>query len=216
MGKTSYYTYRLTRLFPPDDEYAATMARLCILWEDFITEATGGAATSIKEMDGHSAQWRRLYFLRRSIGTVHEIREAFRCLSALDEFREALSRQPQQDRENYVQSYRKLRKHEKQISQLRNAIGGGHVDQSAVKDGLAAVNTDTVGMLQKGEIYRDIRFKFAHPIVLEVLFKDSEEAEGDKQIEELTNFMHEAVSNALKMIEFSFRIYVRERGVTPL
>jgi hypothetical protein len=171
MARTSYCNYRLAQLFPPHDEYAAAMARLCILWEDFITEATGGAAKSIQEMDGHSPQWRRLYFLRRSVGTVHEIRMALHHLQTQGEFKQTFPRQPKPDQDRFIESYKTLLKHEKSIKELRNTIAGGHVEQTAVKEGLARLKSDATGIFQQGQIYKDIRFKFSHPIVLETFFK---------------------------------------------
>jgi hypothetical protein len=171
MPKTSYYSFRLTQLFPPKDEYSTTVARLCILWEDFITEASGGAAGEIQEMDRHSPQWRRLYFLRRSIGTVHEIRKALHTLQSHNEFKRALSKQPEADQISFEESYRKLIKHEDAIKTLRNNIAGGHVLQKAVMDGLSKATPELHGMLQRGEYYEDIRFKFAHGLVLATMFQ---------------------------------------------
>lgn len=216
MSKTSFYNFRLARLFPPNDEYAATMARICILWEDFITEATGGAAQSIKEMDGHSPQWRRLYFLRRSIGTIHEIRRALHHLRTQREFNQTLSKQPQADQDRFIESYKTLCKHEKLIKDLRDTIAGGHVLQKAVKEGLRRMDSEVYGMLQRGEYYKDIRFKFAHAIVLEVFFKDRSGKDAEEELNWLTTLMHEIISNALRMIEFAMSVYVRERGITPL
>ncbi len=216
MGKTTFYSFRLTSLFPPNDEYAATIARLCILWEDFITEASGGAAAQIQEMDGHSPQWRRLYFLRRSIGTVHEIRKALHTLRTVNEFKAALSNQDKTDQASFEQAYQTLTTHEEAIKTLRNNIAGGHVLQKAVKEGLSKADSELQGLLQKGEYYKDIRFKFTHGLVLETMFPGHASKNAEEEIERFVSLMEEATSNALQLIEFAFSLYVKGRHITPL
>jgi hypothetical protein len=51
---------KLRRWFPPHDRFAATVARLCILREDFALEMWGLYAAHIKRLDGHSVIWRRM------------------------------------------------------------------------------------------------------------------------------------------------------------
>jgi hypothetical protein len=216
MPKTSYYNFRLTRLFAPNDEYSATIARLCILWEDFITEASGGAAGKIQEMDGHSPQWRRLYFLRRSVGTVHEIRKALHTLQINNEFKETLSKQPEADQISFEDSYRKLIQHEAAIKTLRNNIAGGHVLQGAVMEGLSKANPELHGMLQSGEYYKDIRFKFAHGLVLATMFPGHASKDAEEEVERFITLMDEATSSALKLIQYTFSFYMKQRHITPL
>ena len=216
MGKINYYNFRLTQLFPPKDDYAATIARLCILWEDFITEASGGAAGQIQEMDGHSPQWRRLCFLRRSIGTVHEIRKALHTLRTHNEFKAALSKQVEADQTAFEESYAKLIKHGEAIKTLRNNIAGGHVLQNAVSEGLDKADPELHGMLQRGQYYKDIRFKFAHQLVLATMFPGHASKDAEEEVERFIALMEEATSSALKLIEFAFSLYVKERRITPL
>lgn len=61
---------KLRRWFPPNDRFAATVARLCILREDFALEMWGLYAAHIKRLDGHSAIWRQLYFWRNLVKTA--------------------------------------------------------------------------------------------------------------------------------------------------
>src|SRR5207245_7906173 len=113
---------------------------------------------TIQEIDGHSSQWRRLYFLRQSIGTVYEIRKALHTLRSHTEFKEALSKQVQAEQTSFEETYAKLVKHEKAIKTLRDHVAGGHVLQKAVGEGLGKASPELHGMLQRGEYYKDIRF----------------------------------------------------------
>ena len=216
MARTTYHIYRLGQLFPPNDEYAATVARLCLLWEDFITAAGGGASASIPDMDGNSPQWRRFYFLRNSIGTLHEIRKAVYHLQTQREFKDALSIQPQDDRISFQESYKKLAEHENLIKDLRNKIAGGHVLQQAVREGLNKMDSEMKGMIKTGKHYGDIRFKFAHELALETMFPGHTEKDVDREIESLLAPIGNAMDHALRIIEFVFSIYTKERRISPV
>lgn len=213
MSRTRFFNYRIAQLFPREDGYATTIARLCILWEDFITEGTGGSPSSIPQMDGHSDSWRRLYFLRRSISTLHEIRNAVYQLRKEKEFQQHMKHQSKVEQKNFTRWYAKLEKHEKVLKVLRNNLGGGHVLQKAVEEGLRRIDPTTTGILQHGEHYKDIRFKFVQPIVVAGLLG----ARGIADEESLFNeFMEEVARNALNIIELAFHVYVKERGIAPL
>ncbi len=192
------------------------MARICILWEDFITEATGGASESIPEMDGNSPQWRRFFFLRNSIGTIHEIGMALQHLSCRPEFKFALSRQPRDKQISFKKACKELVARKKLIKDLRNKIAGGHVKQEAVAEGLKQMDAEIHGMLQAGKDYRDIRFKFAHRLALETMFPGKTDRDSEKELESFIKLIEGAVHHSLKMIEFVFSIYVKEQRITPL
>jgi len=215
MGKVTSCHFRLAQLFPPNDEYATTVARLCILWEDFMTEASGGTAERLPAMDSNSVRWRRLYFLRRSIGTIQEIRQGFDQLCKQKNFKSAHKKQPTTDRNSFDKSRKKLGKHAEKLKELRNRIGGGHVKEDAVKEGLAKMDCEKIGMLQEGEYYKDIRYKFADELVLAALFpghKDAEKELGDL----ISSMLDESTDSALKMIEYAFHLYMKERRITGL
>jgi hypothetical protein len=167
-------------------------------------------------MDGNSPEWRRMYFLRRSIGTIHELQKAIHHLKIQNEFKQVLSKQPQPDQDCFVTRYENLVKHADIIKQLRNDIGGGHVLHSAVKRGIANMNPDLLGMLQTGKHRGDIRFKFTHQLVLGVMFPNMHKQNPEQEIDEFIRVMQEATSNALHIVDFVFSIYVKERGIRPL
>lgn len=216
MGKISHYIFRIATLFPPNDDYASTLARLCILWEDFVTEASGGAPHNIREMDGHSPQWRRLYFLRRSIGTLHEIRRALHTLRTTSEFKETLSKQSEAEKDYFEQHCEALIRHEETIKTFRNNIAGGHVLQKAVQEGLNKSTYELSGFLQRGEYFRDIRFKFAYELVLATMFPGHASNRAEIELERFLTTIDEATTSALKVIEFAFHLYVNSRRITPL
>ena len=72
------------------------------------------------------------------------------------------------------------------------------------------------GMLQRGQYYKDIRFKFAHQLVLATMFPGHASKDAEEEVERFIALMEEATSSALKLIEFAFSLYVKERRITPL
>jgi hypothetical protein len=67
--------------------FEAIMARLAVLYEDLRIELYGIAEDSIPKMDEFDVRYRRIYFLRKSIGTLSEFAEAVRHLQQSPEFR---------------------------------------------------------------------------------------------------------------------------------
>src|SRR5262244_755652 len=63
----------LRKWFPPHDPLAAKMARICILREDLLLEMQGVYTEDIRELDGLSPQYRRMYFLRNLMRSQMEL-----------------------------------------------------------------------------------------------------------------------------------------------
>ena len=87
---------RLTKWFPAHDSLAAKIARLCVLREDFHLEMNGVFEETVKELDGLSEEWRRLYFVRNLIRTLREIESGIQTLFSDPEFKRLLANQDQQ------------------------------------------------------------------------------------------------------------------------
>src|SRR5687768_11230474 len=62
------------------------VARLCVLYDDLMLEFAGARAERIETLDHTSANSRRFYFVRRTLGTLSEIRGAFAKLNANKSF----------------------------------------------------------------------------------------------------------------------------------
>lgn len=176
-----------------------------------MTEAMGAAGESLPGLDGISPQWRRLYFLRNSIRTVHEIRKAVQTLRSDKDFKLALSKQSQQVKDNFAKSYKELVTQEEYIKELRDKIAGGHVLQKSVQEGLNQMDPSARGLIQVGELLKDTRFKFAHSLVLGTMFPGLQGKDPEQElrffIEKIGGSIHEAIT----IIELIFTIYAKER-----
>jgi hypothetical protein len=86
--------------FPPNDPLAAKVARLCILREDFLLEMSGVYTEEIKQLDGHSEEWRKLYFIRNLVRTLREIESGIHTLMSDPQFKVLLAAQkPERQKE---------------------------------------------------------------------------------------------------------------------
>src|ERR1700756_4122568 len=62
------------------------IARLCVLFEDLRIEIAGIATKELGPLDDAGEKGRSLYFLRRSIGTLHEFANALDKIDNSPEF----------------------------------------------------------------------------------------------------------------------------------
>ncbi len=72
---------------------AAKVARLCMLREDFLLEMTGVYTEKIKQLDGLSEEWRKLYFIRNLVRTLREIESGIHMLMSDPQFKVLLAAQ---------------------------------------------------------------------------------------------------------------------------
>lgn len=92
---TRMETHAVRDWFPPEDEMASHVARLCILREDWWLEFNGYVSEEdFKSLDSTSQVYRRLYFLRSLITTLTDIHETIKALNSMESFRTALESCP--------------------------------------------------------------------------------------------------------------------------
>src|SRR5712671_5160117 len=90
-SKTSYKP--LKAIFATvDPEFGPLVARLTVLYEDLRIEIAGAGNPKIDSMDVTAAQYRKFYFLRRSMITLVEFRGTLQRLAQNEEFRALRSR----------------------------------------------------------------------------------------------------------------------------
>jgi hypothetical protein len=124
MTKTYVRQIKVRRWFPADDPFAAHVARLCILREDFALEMSGIHASEIKKLDGNDVVWRKLYFWRRLVGILDEIRNALRTLQQLPDFQLMVNEQTPEWRRWFDSLIIELEKDRELIKKTRDSLGG--------------------------------------------------------------------------------------------
>lgn len=176
-----------------------------------MTESMGAAGESLPEIDGISPQWRRLYFLRNAIRTVHEIRKAVQTLRSDRDFKQMLSKQPKKVQHDFDKSYKELVTQEEYIKDLRDKIAGGHVLQKAVQECLNQMDPLARGLIQIVDLTKDTRFKFSHNLVLGTMFPGLQDKDHEQELSFFIEKLGGPSHAATQIIELIFTTYAKER-----
>src|SRR5271169_3423050 len=115
---------KLTKWFPPNDPLAAKVARLCILREDFLLEMSGVYTEEINQLDGHSQEWRKLYFIRNLVRTLREIESGIHTLMSDPQFKVLLAAQKPERQEEFAEHKALMNQAIKLVNEVRNEICG--------------------------------------------------------------------------------------------
>ena len=105
------------------------------------------SADQLGRLDDVSGKLRSLYFLRRSIGTLHEFVEALRSLDACPEFDLIRKTFPPQAARLWQRSLKYLRDYEAIIARVRHHVGG-HFGRQAAEQAVQHLVTDSTGALE--------------------------------------------------------------------
>jgi hypothetical protein len=169
---------KIRKWFPPTDPLAAYVARLCILREDFAIEMQGVYQDEIRALDGHSADWRRTYFIRNLIRTLMEFMSAMRGLRAEPEFNVLLERQSEPVRMKFAALFQAMVAAHPIIKRIRNSICA-HVKHTAVQEALEGMSHERWGFLDVGRTLKQVHYKFAAEIAIEILVAGIPEEERE-------------------------------------
>jgi hypothetical protein len=161
---------RIARVFryADDDEKAmqVQLARLCVLYHDLMLEYAAANEDAIPLLDKSGPDSRRFYFVRRTLGTLAELRGAIAALEKNDAFlaRKAGWEKGAQDQWNAAVAF--FPQNHRFLKDWRNDVGG-HFHDRAAEFAIDNIGSDTVGPI---ELYRrgisgDVRMKFAYELV---------------------------------------------------
>ncbi len=168
MSRSISKIVRVSKWFPPGDPLGAKVARLCILREDFLIETQGIYTERIRELDEHSEQFRRIYFLRRLTLTLNELLGAMTRLLCDTQFKALLATQPDDVRAQFSNVGRRIAEGQPITREIRDAICA-HVLESAVQAALQRMDPEAFGFFEVAPIAVKTHMKFADEIVAEIL-----------------------------------------------
>lgn len=203
----------LRKWFPPGDPLAAMIARVCILRDDLLIEMQGVYTEAIDELDGSSAQHRRMYFLRNMIRTQVELSNSINRLLGAPDFKALLDRQPEVVKAKFDAMAKVLGEVHPLLKDVRNDIGG-HVLENAVQAALERMSWESFDFLEIGDTANLTHFKFAGEITAEMLLKDVPEDER-KEIRSSKFSQLVRVLPAFTLIDYCFALYAMDRGLLP-
>lgn len=210
MTKTYVRQIKVRRWFPGDDPFAAHIARLRILREDFAIEMSGIHTSEIKKLDGNDVVYRKLYFWRRLVGTLGEIRSAFRTLEQLAEFQVIVTEQTKEWRQWFKSSIDQLETDRELIKTTRDSLGG-HVLHTAVQTALNSMPGENFSYLEVGTTAGKTHYGFAAEIAGEMLHRtDAPELERQETLHSQFLAIAEHLT-VFSLIDTIFEVYVDSR-----
>jgi hypothetical protein len=174
-------------------------------------ELHGILAQTLGDLDGHSEEWRRIYFLRASVRTLWEIQGCLTTIRMNREFKRMLAKRTQQERRELKEICSKLNSASDVTRTIRDALGG-HVLHSAVEKALNNLAYDHWGILEVGPSIKDTYFKMAGELVAEIFTDGVPELQKVPKIETDIRTISELLP-VVQRLEQVLLIYVESRGL---
>lgn len=123
------------------------IARLAVLFEDLRIEMYAIAERGkIQACDHIGDGYRRLYFVRRAIATVLEMKGGFQRLDQCPEFQNVLRSFTPEETADWRAAVTFLVDHEQEFRQIRNDVGGHFLEQAA-DYALASISAKATGVI---------------------------------------------------------------------
>jgi len=204
---------KIRKWFPPDDPLAARIARLCILREDLLLEMEGVFTEDIHALDDHSAEFRRMYFLRNLVRTQIELSGAVQVLLKDSEFKTLLAKESRQIQSDFRKAARAISRAHPIAKDVRNDICG-HVREKAVQEALETIDPGAWGFLDLSRIAKHTHYKFAGELTAAILLKGVSDEEKSKIRSSKWETIAELVP-VFALIERCLLIYAQDRKLLP-
>lgn len=214
MPRSAYVTIiKIRKWFPPHDPLAAKIARLCILREDLLLEMEGVNSEDIDALDDHSAEFRRMYFVRNLVRTQMELSGAIQVLLKDKEFKNLLAKEPVEIQNHFRKAAQTIAKAHPLAKDVRNDICG-HVRENAVQEALERSDPASWGFLDLNKIAKHTHYKFAGELVAAILLKGVSDEERSK----IKSVKWETIAELVPvfaLIERCVLIYAEDRKLLP-
>lgn len=172
-------------------------------------ELHGILAEAIEDLDSHSEQWRRIYFLRASVRTLWEIQGCLTTIRMNPEFKNMLAKRSQAERRELKKICAKLNAASGVTRTIRDSLGG-HVLLSAVEKALNNLPYDRWGIFEVGKTIAGTHFKMAGELVAEIFTNGAPESHKIAKIEDDIRTFSELLP-LIPRLEQILQIYVDER-----
>jgi len=203
---------KLRKWFPPRDPLAAKIARMCILREDLLIEMQGVYTEDVTELDEHSAEFRRMYFLRNLIRSLTELSAAIQTLLTNQEFKRLLGQQPKPLKEAFHKAAAVIGAAHILVRDVRNDICG-HVREAAVQEALERIDAEAFGLWVIGKKANLTHHKFAGELTSEILLKDVTGEERRTISASKFATIADLMEEIFGLVEVCFRMYAQDRGL---
>lgn len=213
MGRCYIRVVPLRHWFPPDDQLAEEVARLCVLREDLALEMSGFYSENLGELDGNSDAWRRAYFFRNLVRTIREIAIGFNRLAMNPEFKDILARAPLARQNEFKKAMSEMNSAHPVIKQIRDSVGG-HVLNAEMRKALAGMHFERFGFIEVGESNGKTHYQFAGELVGEILMAGVPEEQRMVKLQDDLEKIS-ALLSLFSLIDWILYTYIRSRRLIP-
>jgi hypothetical protein len=205
----------LSRWFPENDQFAAGMARLCILREDFLFELSSWVeAKSVPFEDEFGATSRRMYFFRMMCITLKELRSACVSISKCADFKSFLKSQPKELKDCWCRFKINLDQTIDVIDPLRDEVSA-HIKQASIEQALREMkNAERSGILQVS-FERPVKthYKFTGELLMAVILRGVPVDKQEEELKQRIDRIMPALEDLLVTINNLFESYVVYKGL---
>jgi hypothetical protein len=133
--KPEVFTFErnLREIFWADDpEFVARAIRLLVLYEDLRIEYLGSMVpVAIEALEDIGKNFRRNYFIRRSLVSLIEFSGALSRLNAIKEWREHIEQKNDEIKKQWKDAIKYFNEHHKRWETLRGDVGGHYAETTA-------------------------------------------------------------------------------------
>src|SRR4030042_3597532 len=204
---------RFLKWFPPNDEFAAMMARLCILREDLIFEQQSAIESKhTPETDEYGYEWRLMYFFRKISITLSEILSTIDGLSKDKNFKIFLAKKSANFKNDFDQLKKNLNSAKVTIREIRGNVGGAHIHQKSVEDALRNMAPERSGVLQVSpQTPTKTPYKFTNGLLFTLMVRDVSGEQEEIKMKKIINQILDVLKKLLPRIDLLFSKYAKDR-----
>jgi len=189
------------------------MARLCVLFEDLRIELLGMAAEDLEALDHTGSKVRRLYFQRRSVGTLFEFAEALRLLDECPDFSDIKDRFDAHSLRLWSRAVRFFRRQERFLKRIRHDVGGhfGSVAAGFAVENFGPFDSGSMELALYGSQGGGVTFSFAREVAATALFRNLRGCTPQRKVDRFLLLSRVAYRHAIRAVECIAGSYLWER-----
>jgi len=212
--KPHMYERKLRDVFWKGDKVLAIrVARVCVLFEDLRLEYLGSRAVDELPLDALSRQYRKFYFLRRSLVTLGEFCGALNRLNEVKAWRKQIDGHDNKAKKKmWTDAVKFFNAKTARFAVIRGDIGA-HFPESVAEWAVNRLHPDTTGALQidYGDKTADAKLPFATELVASVLLKTVREQElPDDEMQKLISAIFDDVTDGWQHAVSAVQVVIAE------
>lgn len=203
----------LWKWFPPDDDFATKMVRLCILREQLMFEFQCSLDNkNVPAEDDYGLGFRMIYSFLKMCSIVREIKSASDRLFDDKDYKNFLKRQNDSLRKEMDELKNKLISSIELIKDVRDNIGS-HVQEGAVKKALKSMDHIRCGdlVIPDNLIPKTMHYKFTGELMLSMIIRDASPEHQWEEAEKIVRALTGSLDKLFHRIDLLFLCFAHDR-----